>query len=96
MDTKNRKPAFSVLSAKIGGRASRRTFEDAGPVVAAVLAAVSPGFQPGGMMWKPGRLVVWLGRQDDAAGYGRQGCPPLQVGGVPECARQLVGLRFGN
>ena len=62
-------------------------------VVAAILAAVSPGFalrcrlragsQPGvsvvsARLW----AFLWLrtGPQD-AAGYGRQGCPPLQIGG---------------
>jgi hypothetical protein len=38
------------------------------------LAAVSPGFQPGGLMWKRGYDVV------SCLWPGRQRCLPLQIG----------------
>jgi hypothetical protein len=66
------------------------------PVAAAILAAVSPGFQPGGPMRKRSYdvgLVLWSGRQD-AAGYGRQGCPPLQ--NWWQCLNVLVNDAAGN
>jgi hypothetical protein len=70
-------------SANLGRVTQPGAIGDTASVAAAILAAVSTGFQPGGLMWKRGHdagSVLWSGRQD-AAGYGRQGCPPLQIGG---------------
>jgi hypothetical protein len=53
---------------------AKRPHSGIAPVAAAILAAVSPGFQPGGLMWKRVYVVGSFcgpgGR--DAAGYGRQ------------------------